>query len=115
MQLPPKLDKSTFWQRFTWIIDPVKFLEIAAHRCLDLCEIKTIGFGKKYILVNHPEAIKKILTSNRQKLFASFKNNSILKPLLGDRSVILLEGDPHRQRRKLLLPPFHGERMATYS
>ena len=115
MHLPPKLDKSPLWQRLTWIIDPVKFLETVARQHPDLCEVKTVGFGKEYILVNHPEAIKEILSSNRQKLFASSKNNSILSPVVGDRSVMLLEGDPHRQRRKLLLPPFHGERMATYS
>ena len=115
MQLPPKLNKSAFWQRLTWIIDPVKFLETVGTQHPDLCEVKTVGFGSEYILVNHPEAIKEILSSNRQKLFASSKNNGILSPLLGERSVILLEGNPHRQRRKLLLPPFHGERMATYS
>ena len=115
MQSPPKLNKSPFWQRFTWVIDPVKFLNTVARQHPDLCEVKTIGFGEEYILVNHPEAIKEILTSNRQKLFASSKNNGVLSPLLGDRSVILLEGDPHRQRRKLVLPPFHGERMETYS
>ena len=115
MQSPPKLDKSPLWQRYTWLIDPVKFLQTVARQHPDLCEVKTVGFGKEYILVNHPEAIKEILASNRQKLFASSKNNGILSPLLGDRSVILLEGDPHRQRRKLLLPPFHGERMANYS
>ena len=115
MQLPPKLDKSPLWQRLTWIIDPVKFFETVARQHPDLCEVKTIGFGKEYILVNHPEAIKEILSSNRQKLFASSKNNNILRPVVGDRSVMLLEGNPHRQRRKLLMPPFHGERMATYS
>lgn len=115
MQLPPKLDKSAFWQIFTWIIDPVKFLGTVACQHPDLCEVKTVGFGNEYILVNHPEPIKEILSSNRQKLFASSKNNGILSPVVGDRSVMLLEGDPHRQRRKLLLPPFHGERMATYS
>ena len=115
MQLPPKLDKSPLWQRFTWLIDPIKFLETVARQHPDLCEVKSVGFGDGYILVNHPEAIQEILTSNRQKLFASSRNNNILRPIVGDRSVMLLEGDPHRQRRKLLLPPFHGERMAAYS
>ena len=115
MHLPPKLDKSSLWQRFTWIADPIKFLDTVARQHPDLCEVKTVGFGNEYILVNHPEAIKEILSSNRQKLFASSKNNSILSPVVGDRSIILLEGNPHRQRRKLLLPPFHGERMTTYS
>ena len=115
MQSLPKLDKSPLWQRYTWIIDPIKFFETVTRQHPDLCEVKTVGFGNEYILVNHPEAIKEILSSNRQKLFASSKNNGMLSPLLGDRSVILLEDNPHRQRRKLLLPPFHGERMATYS
>ena len=115
MPSPPKLDKSTLWQLLTWVIDPVKFFVTVTSQHPDLCEVKTIGFGNEYILVNHPEAIKEILTSNRQKLFASAKNNGVLKPLVGDRSITLLEGDPHRQRRKLLMPPFHGARMATYS
>jgi cytochrome P450 family 110 len=34
--------------------------------------------------------------------------------LVGDNSLLLIEGDRHKQRRKLLLPPFHGERMQTY-
>ena len=115
MQSPPKLDKSTFWQLLTWVVDPVKFFTTVTSQHPDLCEVKTIGFGNEYILVNHPEAIKEILTSNRQKLFASSENNGVLKPLVGDRSITLLEGNPHRQRRKLLMPPFHGARMATYS
>jgi cytochrome P450 family 110 len=37
-----------------------------------------------------------------------------MQPLLGDASVILLDGDRHQQQRQLLMPPFHGERMRTY-
>jgi cytochrome P450 len=40
--------------------------------------------------------------------------NDIVRPLLGDNSVILLGGDRHKKRRKLLMPPFHGERMRNY-
>ena len=41
--------------------------------------------------------------------------NDILRPVLGDRSVLLLEPREHLQRRKLLLPPFHGERVRAYA
>lgn len=112
--IPPKLNKSALWQKLTWVIDPVIYLETAARQCYDIYEADVIGFGNKFILVNHPEAIQEILASNRQKLFAAAKDNQLLKPIVGDRSVMLLEGDPHRKRRKLLLPPFHGERMETY-
>ena len=37
-----------------------------------------------------------------------------LLPVVGPRSVLLLEGSEHLARRKLMLPPFHGERMRAY-
>jgi cytochrome P450 len=40
--------------------------------------------------------------------------NIILRPLLGPGSLLLQEGDEHLRRRKLMLPPFHGERMRAY-
>ncbi len=40
--------------------------------------------------------------------------NIILGPLLGPRSLLLIEGEQHLSRRKLMLPPFHGERMRAY-
>jgi hypothetical protein len=40
--------------------------------------------------------------------------NMALRPLLGTRTVLLLDGAEHLRRRKLVLPPFHGERMRAY-
>ena len=37
-----------------------------------------------------------------------------LLPVMGPGSVLLLEGKEHLARRKLMLPPFHGERMRSY-
>ncbi|MGL4883444.1 MAG: cytochrome P450, partial [Waterburya sp.] len=45
----------------------------------------------------------------------SGKDNQLLQPLVGENSLLIIEGDRHKQRRKLLLPPFHGERMEAYS
>src|SRR6185312_2776614 len=36
-------------------------------------------------------------------------------PLLGDRSVLLLDGAEHLHVRKMMLPAFHGERMRNYT
>jgi cytochrome P450 family 135 len=41
--------------------------------------------------------------------------NDILEPFLGKRSVMLLEPDDHIARRRLLLPPFHGERVKNFT
>src|SRR5437867_12041392 len=40
--------------------------------------------------------------------------NSILEPLLGPRSVLMLDGPEHLRQRRLLLPFFHGERMRRH-
>ena len=38
-----------------------------------------------------------------------------VRPLIGERSVFMLEPAEHLARRKLLLPPFHGERVRAYA
>ncbi|MFL5843423.1 MAG: cytochrome P450 [Solirubrobacteraceae bacterium] len=40
--------------------------------------------------------------------------NDVVRPLVGDDAVILIDGREHLARRKLLLPPFHGERVKGY-
>ena len=39
----------------------------------------------------------------------------MLEPIVGANSVILLDERPHLAQRKLMLPAFHGERMAALS
>ena len=42
-------------------------------------------------------------------------NVDMLEPVLGSNSVILTSGTKHREYRKLLTPPFHGQRMRSYA
>ena len=37
--------------------------------------------------------------------------NGLFRRVLGRNSLLVLDGDEHMRQRKLLLPPFHGERM----
>src|SRR5262249_52970619 len=41
--------------------------------------------------------------------------NAVLGPVVGERSLLLLDGAEHLRERKLMLPPFHGERMRAYA
>jgi cytochrome P450 len=75
------------------------------------CTIRLPSFT--LVLISDPEAIRGIFAAKPDDMHAgSF--NRILRPLVGDSSVLLLDGAPHMRRRKLLLPPFHGERMRVY-
>ena len=110
----PRLKQSSLQQKIQWVARPDKYMESAFQQAPDLFAAKITG-GDGYVFVNHPEAMRQIVTSDRAKYFASSKENTLLEPLVGSNSLLLIEGDRHRQRRKLLLPPFHGERMQVYS
>ncbi len=114
MKLIPRLKQSSVQQKFQWVVKPDKYMDSAVKQAPDIF-IADIAGKDGYVFVNHPEAMRQIVTSDRDKFFASGKDNDLLRPLVGDNSLFLIEGDRHKQRRKLLLPPFHGERMQTYS
>lgn len=115
MKLPTGPKTPTFLQRLQWIIDPVSYME-KTHACYpDLFVARLVGFGDDVILVSHPQGIQQILTSDRKEFSSPGKQtNGILQPLIGDYSVIMLEGERHKHRRQLLVPPFHGERLQAY-
>jgi cytochrome P450 family 110 len=108
----PKTPK--FIQRLEWILDPVGYMERSHERYPDLFVAKVIGFGGTIVYVTHPQALQQLLTNDRKQFSAPSETNRILEPLLGDSSIVMLEGDRHRKRRQLVMPPFHGDRMRTY-
>jgi cytochrome P450 len=57
--------------------------------------------------------VKQVFTG-APRVFHAGEGNQILRPILGDNSVLVLDEKPHIGQRKLLLPPFHGERMQGY-
>ena len=113
MKLIPQLQQPAWQQKLQWIVQPDKYMDAAVKEAPDIF-IADIAGENGYVFVNHPEAMRQIVTSDRQKYFASGQDNELLRPLVGDNSVFLMEGNRHKQRRKLLLPPFHGERMEAY-
>jgi unspecific monooxygenase len=115
MKLPDGSKTPKFIQRLQWILDPVGYMEKTHDRYRDLFVAKVIGFGDTIVFVSHPQATQQILTNDRKQFSApGWETNRILQPLLGDSSVIMLEGDRHKRRRQLLMPPFHGERLRAY-
>ncbi len=114
MQLVNRVKTAAFIQRFQWVADPVGYMETAVKEYPDIFSAGVVGSKYPLVFVNHPQAIQEILTNDRKKFAALSHENKILQPLLGDYSVVMLEGDRHRRRRQLLMPPFHGERMRSY-
>jgi cytochrome P450 family 135 len=66
-----------------------------------------------WVFLAHPDAVKQVFTGDPRLLHAG-EANRILLPLLGHNSVLLLDDTAHMRQRKLLLAPFHGERMRGF-
>ncbi len=67
----------------------------------------------QWVVLSDPADVKQVFTGDPRLLHAG-KANKILGPILGPKSVLLLDEGAHMAQRKLLLPPFHGERMQRY-
>jgi cytochrome P450 family 135 len=72
-----------------------------------------IAYEGTWVVLSDPELVKQVFTGD-PKVFHAGEGNDILRPLLGENSVLVLDDAPHMSQRKLLLPPFHGRRMAGY-
>ena len=71
--------------------------------------IKLPIFGET-VVVGDRAMVKELFTA-KADLVARASN---LGTVLGPGSTFSLDGDEHRERRKLLVPPFHGKRMVGY-
>lgn len=110
-----KPDGPSAVRRLEWILDPVTYLERTRAKTPDFFAEDSLGFGDgSLIITSHPEAMQFILSRDRQTFNAPGEFNRILAPLIGDASVIMLSGDRHKERRQLIAPSFHGERLEIY-
>jgi cytochrome P450 family 135 len=72
-----------------------------------------IAYEGDWVVLSDPELVKQVFTGD-PRVFHAGEGNQILRPILGENSVLVLDEKRHIQQRKLLLPPFHGERMQAY-
>ncbi|NET37408.1 MAG: cytochrome P450 [Cyanothece sp. SIO1E1] len=112
MQLPEGPSTPRWLQKVQWTTDPLTYLDVAGQRYGDIFNAPVIGSDPTLLLVSHPEALQQIFV-NENKAFTA-PPNQLMQPIVGDYSVFFLDGDRHRRERKLLMPPFHGDRMRAY-
>jgi cytochrome P450 len=110
--LPPEPNSSPLTQTLRWAFQPLRFMEECRARYGDAFSVRFLGFERPMVLISDPAAIKALYMERENGLPPG--RNIVLEPVLGARSVLLLEGADHLARRKLMLPPFHGERMRSY-
>ena len=110
-KLPDGPQTPKWLQLINWIADPLKYLEQSVKRYGDTFTIR-LGL-RTFVILSHPQAIQEVLTAPSSQFKSGASDLS--RPLLGENSILLLDGKPHQRQRKLLIPPFHGERINSYS
>jgi cytochrome P450 len=110
--LPTELSQSPLAQTLRWAFRPIPFMEDCRRRYGDVFSVRFLGFERPMVMISDPEAIKALYRERAHGLPPG--RDIVLGPILGAKSLLLQEGAEHLSRRKLMLPPFHGERMRSY-
>jgi cytochrome P450 len=95
-----------------WVLRPGPFMERCRRRYGDVFTV-TIRNEGTWVFTTDPEDVKLAFTGDPRLLRAG-EANVILRPVVGHKSVLTLDEPEHMTERKLMLPPFHGERMQRY-
>ncbi len=110
--LPPGPPLPRWLQTIGFMVGGVRFLEACRRRYGDVVTMGTL-FDKRFVMVFDPAAVKQLFQGSNDQLHAG-EANALLGPILGERSVLLLDGAEHLRHRRLLLPPFHGRTMRSH-
>jgi cytochrome P450 len=105
-RLPSALQVVGFFRR------PAAFMERCHERYGDAFTLR-MPASEPMVFLADPDLVKAVWTRDKVNGLPAGRRIT-LQPVLGPRSVLLQEGAEHLRRRRLMLPPFHGERMRRY-
>jgi cytochrome P450 family 135 len=104
--LPPGPRLPRALQAVGWTQRPLPWLEKCRRRYGGAFTLRIRHYGD-WVILSDPDDVKKVFTAG--PAVGVDTANPLLGPLLGPRSVMLLEEPEHMTRRKLMLPSFHGK------
>ncbi len=112
LDLPPGPRQPRYAQALQWVMRPQQFACRQRERFGDVFTLQLID-GQPLVLLSDPDDIRTVFTGSAEAMHAGAANQ-LLAPVVGKRSILLLDEAAHLRQRRLLLPPFHGERMLRY-
>jgi cytochrome P450 len=111
-RFPPVARANRWEQTGRFGRDPLGELRRARARCGPVFSLRLLPY-QALVCGTDPETNQQILTD--QDRFAGGDAADLLEPIVGPNSLILTPAPKHLANRKLLLPPFHGERIARWA
>lgn len=110
--MPPGPKMPMALQSVGFMVRNIPMMRRARAKYGTIFEAKLIGFPN-FVIISDPALIKQTLTEKPTVLHAG--TGSPLGTVLGANSLLAIDEDIHLRQRRLLLPPFHGERMQSYA
>lgn len=111
-RMPPGPPLPRVLQTLGFLLVNARFLDACRRRYGDVVTFRTL-FDPGFVILFDPDAVKQVFRGPPDRLRAG-EANAVLGPVVGANSVLLLDGEEHLRQRRLMLPPFHGERMEAY-
>ncbi|HEY6298139.1 MAG TPA: cytochrome P450 [Candidatus Binatus sp.] len=109
-ELPPG---PSLFATFDFIRNPFRFLDTCASRYGDWFTVRVPGVAP-FVFTSDPAAVREIFLGDPDALHAGEANRP-LGAFMGERSSLFLDGSEHLRQRRLLLPAFHGEQVASHA
>jgi cytochrome P450 len=111
--LPPGPSAPPALQTWEWLARPTVLLRRSAARFGVPFTLRTAWTDAPMVVVSDPADVRTVFTASPDVLTAG-ESSSFLEPFVGPNSILILDGPPHLRQRKLMLPPFHGDRMRAH-
>lgn len=111
--LPRGLRWPALAQTVAWAVSLPWMLEHCRARYGEMFTMRFFPSGRRMVIVSGAELVKQVFTAPPE-VAPSAAGVSPVAPVMGHSSVLTLTGPEHIRQRRLLLPPFHGERMREY-
>jgi cytochrome P450 len=112
VNMPPGPHLPRLVQTLGFMLGGRRYLEALRRRYGGAVTMSTL-FDGPFVMVFDPALVKQVFQGSNEQLHAG-EANALLGPLLGQRSILVLDGSEHLRHRRLMLPPFHGQRMHGY-
>ena len=112
IRMPPGPPLPRLVQTAGFMFGGPRFLDACRRRYGNAVTFGTL-FDSRFVMLFDPGLVKQLFQGSNTQLHAG-EANALLGPIVGERSVLLLDGAEHLRHRRLLLPPFHGKRMSLY-
>jgi cytochrome P450 len=110
--LPPRIPLPHFLQLHQWIAHPLRFMEESVRRYGDSF-VMQFPNAPPFLFTRDLGMIRQLFTGKPEDFYVG-PVNRVLEPMVGSNSLLLLDDQKHIRERRMMTPPFHGERMLSY-